>query len=230
MACHLDGPLVGLGPADGEERPGQVPGRDLGQLGGQAGRRRVGEAAGGRVVLQRLELPRHRLADLRPPMAHVHHRQAGKGIQVAAARRVPHVHALAAHDHLLRRVETRRAERVVGPQVLRLPHQRLYVARRQGRLPLHSSLSPDRSGEILNREDAETARKIPWRPWRLGGSSGEGCSVTGGHFTGRTCWASGRPRGSERHRGSRPSARSRGGATRSCRRCTPPRRRPGCLG
>ena len=80
--------------------------------------RRVRELAGGRVVGKRRHLLAHGIGDLGAAVAHVHHGEAGIGVEQLPSLAVPDPYALAALDHQLLVGPGRMILSLVGPQVL----------------------------------------------------------------------------------------------------------------
>jgi hypothetical protein len=97
-AGELRGGVDGVAAARAEEDAGIVERGEAGQALGERQRGLVGERPECRVAGQLLHLRGRRLDDLAPAVARVDAPQAGRGVEVARAARVPHRCALAAHD------------------------------------------------------------------------------------------------------------------------------------
>ncbi len=95
-ARQLDGVLVGVGAARGEQRHAEVARRHLGEQPGELRPRLAGE--GRRQAVQRLRLAPHRLDQPRVPVAEVQVHHLGGEVQVAASVGVPEPAALPAAD------------------------------------------------------------------------------------------------------------------------------------
>ena len=117
VAGHLHGALVGLGPADREERVVQIARGEAGELGGQLRGRAVRELASRRVVGQAHGLLGDRFGDLPPAMTNVDHGEAGEAVDELLAPLGPDVDALGALDHEVLVGKPGMILRLVGPEV-----------------------------------------------------------------------------------------------------------------